>query len=72
MTARNRFSVGQRVELSPRGRGFSDRGTLGTVTGFEPRDSELVRVKHDGDTHGRAYHMGYWQAATEAAGDTNA
>lgn len=69
--ASQQFTKGQRVKLSPRGRSctFPIAGKFGTVTGFERRDRELVRVRVDGTNTGRAFHMGYWQAVTETAGD---
>ncbi len=73
MTARERFRVGQAVELTQAavdakigvyaGRGRR-RATTGTVTGFG-RSLDVVRVRATGAKGVQSYHMDFWQPATE-------
>lgn len=71
MTARERFVVGQRVEMSVRGyyalcNGWRRRASqghksvTGTVSGF-CRDGACVRVVFDGNVSPTSTHHGFWK-----------
>ncbi len=60
--ARSRFKVGDRVKISDEGMRnlqFSMH-RVGTVTGFG-HDTEVVRVRKDGNKTSSAYHFTFWK-----------
>jgi hypothetical protein len=68
-TARERFTIGQRVTLSEAGRRlFGTRGgareglTTGVVVGFGRAPCTSVRVRRDGNKTAASYHMDFWTA----------
>ncbi len=65
MTAREKFSKGDRVRLTKTalegGIGRSDRlGWTGTVVGF-CKENDCVRVITDNRRHGTAFHIDFWE-----------
>jgi len=66
LTAREKFTIGQRVKLSAEGIAlFSSRGgpVYGEVVGFARAALHVVRVVKDGNRAASAYHMDYWTGA---------
>jgi hypothetical protein len=71
-TARDIFTVGQRVTLSEEGRArFGTRGgareglVTGVVVGFGRGNKAIVRVRRDGNTTPTGYHMAFWTGVAE-------
>ena len=66
MTARDKFTIGQRVKLSSAGLaifGVTGRSIYGEVVGFGRTALHVVRVVKDGNRAASAYHMDYWTGA---------
>ena len=66
MTARDKFTIGQRVKLSSEGLALFSAGrdtVFGEVVGFSHRAPAIVRVVKDGNRTASAFHMDYWTGA---------
>lgn len=58
MTAREKFSVGQRVKSC------SGKPRFGVVAGF-CRDSWRVKIRVEGNEHPQIFHMDSWEAESK-------
>jgi len=65
LTAREKFTIGQRVKLSAEGlqRLAGADPVYGEVIGFARRVPHVVRVVKDGNRTASAYHMDFWTGA---------
>lgn len=72
VTAKEKFTKGQRVRLTAAGRAAFPKSqiVLGTVTGFgrnipglEAPTNSTVRVHPDGRSEASTYHMDFWEPA---------
>jgi hypothetical protein len=70
MTAREKFTRGQRVRLTDYGEASFPRrrGATGVVIGFGRRGvgDALVRIRQDGRKTRESYHMDFWEPAVDA------
>jgi hypothetical protein len=71
-TARQKFRVGDRVELTDLGRNADavivGRAHAGVVMGFGRRSPDLVRVRLDGQRQIGVFHQDYWHPVGRVGG----
>jgi hypothetical protein len=62
MWADEKFRLGQRVQVSAKGKErFKDRSTPGTIVGFSKKSKRLIRVVRQERKTPVLYHMDFWE-----------